>query len=115
MPRNRNSDLLRALGRRVARARIERGFTQQTLAEVTGLQPVSLSRLEVGDRALSVSTLAMIADALGIGLGHLVGIDEDLPKPVLSGQEQELLRGFQGLSEVRRDLVLRLVRELGQA
>ena len=112
MPKKRNPDLLHALGRRVAQARTDRGWTQEQLAEAIGIEPVSLSRLETGDRALSLTTLGAIADALGLGLGHLVGVEADLPKPGLDPKEAELLRGFGKLSAAKRDLVLRLVREL---
>ena len=112
MPRKRSPDLLRTLGRRVAQARMDRGWTQEQLAEAISIEPVSLSRLETGDRALSLTTLGLIADALGLGLGHLVGVEADLPKPDLDPKESELLRGFDSLSAARRDLVLRLVREL---
>jgi len=73
---------------------------------------VSLSRLETGDRALSLTTLGLISDALDFGLGELIGVEADLPKPGLSPQEAELLRGFGMLAAAKRDLVLRLVREL---
>ena len=112
MPRKRSPDLLRAVGRRVAQARMDRGFTQEQLSEVIGIEPVSLSRLETGDRALSLTTLALIADALDLGLGHLVGVESDLPKADLAPQEAELLRGFGRLPVQRRDIILRLVRDL---
>lgn len=112
MPRSRNPDLLRAVGRRVAQARTDRGYTQEQLAEAIGIEPVSLSRLETGDRALSLSTLALIADALDLGLGHLLGADVDLPTPALKPDELELLRAFGDLSAARKDLLLRLAREL---
>jgi transcriptional regulator with XRE-family HTH domain len=114
MPKKRNPDLLRTVGRRVAQARGDRGWTQEQLAEAIGIEPVSLSRLETGDRALSLTTLGLVADALGLGLGQLVGVEADLPKPDLTPQEAELLRGFASLSAARRDLVLRLVRELAE-
>ena len=114
MPRKRSPDLLRAVGRRVAQARTDRGFTQEALAEAISIEPVSLSRLETGDRALSLTTLGLIADALDLGLGHLVGVEADLAKPDLAPQEAELLRGFGKLPAGKRDLVLRLVRELAE-
>ena len=112
MPKSRNLDLLRRVGRRVAQARAERGFTQQQLSEAVGVEPVSLSRLETGDRALSLSTLGEIADALDLGLGALIGIEGDLPRPDLDPQSAELLRVFSKLTAGRQDLVLRLAREL---
>ena len=58
MPRNRDQELLRQIGRRVGQIRADRGLTQEVLAEAVGLEPVTVSRWETGDRALSVSTLA---------------------------------------------------------
>ncbi len=113
MPRTRDQELLREVGQRVAAARSARGFTQERLAEVIGIEPVTLSRWETGHRALSLSTLAAIADALEIGLGDLLDVDRTLPEPEHGPDELELLRGFSGLTGPRRELVLRLVRELG--
>ncbi|GMV42227.1 MAG: hypothetical protein AMXMBFR64_39430 [Myxococcales bacterium] len=112
MPRTRDQDLLRDIGHRVANARTVRGFTQERLAEVVGIEPVTLSRWETGDRALSISTLARIAEALGVGLGDLLDMERDLPEPEHGPDEAALLRGFAKLSASRRDLIVRLVQEL---
>lgn len=114
MSRRRDQDLLRTLGRRVALARGARGWTQERLAEAIGIEPVSLSRWETGHRALSLSTLHLIAQALGLGLGELLGAEQTLPTPTLSPQETALLREFALLSEGRRDLLLKLARELAE-
>lgn len=82
--------------------------------ELHHIEPVSLSRLETGDRALSLSKLGEIADALDLGLGALVGVEGDLPKPDLDPQEAELLRALGGLTSTRKDLLLRLARELAE-
>ena len=47
---------------------------------------------------------------LEVGLGDLLNIERDLPEP--EPEEAELLRGFDRLSPARRDLLLKLVREL---
>lgn len=112
MPRTRNHDLLRDLGKRVARARHDRGWTQERLAEAVGLEPVSLSRLETGDRALSISTLAAVADVLDIGLGDLLDVERQLPAVEHAPEAAEALRLFDRLNPDRRDLVVRLMREL---
>ncbi|GMV42250.1 MAG: hypothetical protein AMXMBFR64_39660 [Myxococcales bacterium] len=112
--RSRDHELLRAIGQRVGRARSERGWTQERLAEATEMDPVTVSRWESGQRALSLSTLARIADVLGVGLGDLLDVGRELPTPEHSAEELELLRGFAALTTTRRDLVIRLVRELGR-
>ena len=112
MPRKRDEELLRDIGQRVARARRERGWSQEQLAEAIGIQPVTLSRWETGDRALSLSTLGRIAVVLGVGLGDLLDVSRELPVPEHGPEAAELLRGFDKLTPTQRDLVLRVVREL---
>ena len=47
---------------------------------------------------------------LEVGLGDLLNIERDLPKPQHGPEEAELLRGFARPSSGRRDLILNLVR-----
>ena len=112
MPRQRDQQLVRDVGRRVAQARKDRGFTQGQLSEAVGIEAVTLSRLETGDRALSLSTLANLAGALGVPVGELLDVGRDLPQPDHSPDEVELLRLFSHLSPSQKDVFVRLAREL---
>lgn len=112
MPRRRDDELLRRVGQRVARARQERGWTQERIAETVGIEPATMSRWETGDRALSLSTLAAIADCLELALGDLLDIERPIPQTELSPDDAELLRLFRGLPSSKRDIVLRLARDL---
>ena len=89
MPRHRDADLVKAIGQRVARARRDRGFTQEQLSEVIGIEPVTLSRLETGHRALSLTTLSRIATALEVDLGDLLDTGRVLPRTDNTPEEQE--------------------------
>lgn len=112
MPRLRDQELLRQVGARVAQTRTSHGWTQEQLSEAVGIEPVSLSRLETGNRALSLSTLARISEALQVSLGDLLDAERDVPEPKHSPQEAELVRVFSSLSRSRKNLLLRLAREL---
>lgn len=114
MPRRRDHDLLKALGARLGEVRRRKQWTQERLAEAIGIQPVSLSRLETGDRALSLSTLAAAADALGVPFGELVDVDRPLPEPVEDPKGEALHRIWVSLDEHTKDLVLRIVREIAE-
>ena len=114
MPRTRDEELLRAIGRRIADLRQQRGYTQERLAERIGIEPVTLSRLETGNRAVSISSASRLADALGVGLGDLLDVQRPLPESTTPPEAAELVREFTALSAPRRDLVLRLVRELAR-
>ena len=113
MPRQRDQKIITDVGRRVAQARRDRGFTQESLAEAVGIEAVTLSRLETGDRALSLSTLASISKVLDMGIGDLLDSGRVLSAPEHSPEEVELLRLYEKLSASQRDVLLRLARELG--
>jgi len=76
------------------------------------MEPVSLSRLETGHRALSLSTLGRMADALQVSLGDLLDPEREVPETEHSPQVTELVRVFGSLSRKRQNLLLRLVREM---
>jgi transcriptional regulator with XRE-family HTH domain len=112
MPRRRDQELLRLVGQRVALIRKDRGWTQEQLAEAIEIEPVSLSRLETGHRALSLTTLHTIAKALGTGLGDLLDTERDVPEPEHAPDESELLRLYGQLPPQKQDIILRLARDL---
>jgi transcriptional regulator with XRE-family HTH domain len=58
-------DRLRAL-------RVERGLSQEEVAERAGMAPSTLSRLESGARRLALDHLAPLAGALGVEVGDLL-------------------------------------------
>ena len=53
-----------ALGRAIARARTDKGITQEELAEKTHLTQTFISLVETGQRKASMKTLEKIANAL---------------------------------------------------
>jgi len=114
MPRRRDEELIRDIGRRIATLRQQRGYPQERLAERIGIEPVTLSRLETGHRAVSITSASRMADALGVGLGDLLDVQRPLPESEQPPEAAELVREFTGLSAPRRELVLRLVRELAR-
>ena len=112
MPRKRDETLLRRVGQRVARARRAHGWSQAQLGARIDTGATAISRLENGKRALSLTTLACIADTLGVALGDLLDSKRNLPTPKQTPEQMELLRLFEGLNSTRQDLVLKLAREL---
>jgi len=54
------------LGQRIAELRTERGVSQRRLADVLGLDPSALSRIESGERGLAVGELVSGAEFLGV-------------------------------------------------
>jgi transcriptional regulator with XRE-family HTH domain len=83
------------LGQRLARIRKERGFTQQQLAERTGLIQVLISDYEHGKLRLSAEMAVRFADVLGVST-------------------DELLRGKKSAAPARRQPSLKLLRRMEQ-
>ena len=66
-------DIHRVVGERIKKARKAKGFTQDEFAERTGLNRVHLYRLETGKQSMTLRTLKVIADALGVRVRDLIG------------------------------------------
>ena len=83
------------LGQRLARIRKEQGFTQQQLAERTGLIQVLISDYEHGKLRLTAEMAVRFADVLGV-------------------TTDDLLRGKKGAATSRRQPSLKLLRRMEQ-
>lgn len=68
-----------ALGRLLARLREEGGLSQEALAASLGRDQPLVSKVERGQRRVSVADLLAWLDALGVSLGEIVGDIERLP------------------------------------
>lgn len=64
-------------GSRIAEARRARGWTQGQLAERMGLTQQAIQRYEAGTRQLRAGTLERLAEALGVTVTYLLGLDDN--------------------------------------
>ncbi len=103
-----DQDLLHRIGRRIADARKAIGLTQADLAEKADTEAATLSRWETGARAPSITALAKLAEALGIGVGDLVDESDRLRMPV----ETQLAAVLAQATEDERHLIVRLAAEV---
>lgn len=88
--------LVAQVGATVRRLRAAQGLTLAELAGSAAISPAMLSRLEHGDVAPSLDTLAALADALGTSCAAL------LRAPDQVGSDAQLVRKGEGLEVVRR-------------
>lgn len=66
----------RRLGERIAELREERGLKQATLARMAGVPAGSLSHWELGERRVPADAVPAIANALGVTICQLYGVEE---------------------------------------
>lgn len=74
-----DATLLHGLGRAIARARLSRGWTQDTLAHALGISIKNAQRLESGKHDLRLTTVAHVAAALDVALVDLLAAAESPP------------------------------------
>jgi transcriptional regulator with XRE-family HTH domain len=72
------SHLDRILGLEIQRRRTEKGWSQEYLAEFTGLHRTYISQLERGLKSPSVRVLSHITNALGLTMSNFLQVVEEL-------------------------------------
>ncbi|MCB1503006.1 MAG: cupin domain-containing protein [Bauldia sp.] len=96
---------LAAIGGRIRKARLARGMTLQTIAQVSGLSPSMLSLVERGRASPSIGSLIVIAHALGITMSELVSTPEARENRLVVHSDEA------PIVETARHVVRRLLRE----
>ena len=81
--------ILRELGKRIARTRLERNLTQAALAEQAGVSKRTVERLESGEVATQLSVFVRVCRALAL----VDRLDAFIPEPVPSPVAQLKLQG----------------------
>ena len=66
-------DIQREVGNRIRSLRRAKGVTQDQLAELAGLNRAHLYRLENGKQSMTLRTLKIVADTLGVRVRDLIG------------------------------------------
>ena len=67
-----SSDRVNTMAKNMRAARVDRGYTQEEVAEMAGISPVYYGQLELGNKSPSLETILNIADALHVSLDTLI-------------------------------------------
>lgn len=68
----RNNDLISAIGLRIRQLREEQGWSMDELCLECEMEKTQLFRIETGKNNITISTLAVIAKALGVTVSELL-------------------------------------------
>jgi putative transcriptional regulator len=85
---NPDEVVLREIGERLARTRLERNLSQERLAAEAGVSKRTVERLEAGEPVKSNSLIRVLR-----GLGQLEALDRLVPEPLPSPVERLRLQG----------------------
>ena len=62
----------KAIGQRIKIARIKKGVTQETVADLIDITPAHMSNVETGKTKVSLPTLIAIANALSVSVDNVI-------------------------------------------
>jgi transcriptional regulator with XRE-family HTH domain len=65
-------DIQKRVGENIRRLRKDAGFTQDVFAERAGLNRAHMGEIERGESNITIQTLKIIADALGLKIAEIV-------------------------------------------
>ncbi|WP_255590371.1 helix-turn-helix domain-containing protein [Algoriphagus sp. NBT04N3] len=73
---------MKHIGKTIKSIREEKGLTQQQIAELVNMHRSNYSRVEAGDRDLSLDAVNKIARYFGMTIDELVNFDGNIPDEV---------------------------------
>jgi len=71
-----NTKILEKMGKNLKNIRLDKGMTQEVLAEKVGIHPTYVGKLEGGKNNVSVKMLFKISRALGVKLSNIFDFDK---------------------------------------
>lgn len=69
------------ISKKIKSLRLQKGMNQETLAQRAGLARSYISLIESGKKMAALSTLVLIADGLGVGVGEFFEDEENFQSP----------------------------------
>jgi transcriptional regulator with XRE-family HTH domain len=99
------------IGKNIKKIREEKGLTQQAIADLIAMHRSNYSRVETGDRDLSIDAISKIAKYFSMTIDQLVNFDGDIPQEVTIEDKSlvEQVKLIQGLELEEKNMVFKMV------
>jgi len=99
------------IGANIKRLREDRGVKQSEIADLIGMHRSNYSKVENGQREISLQAVDKIAKFFNITIDELVHLGEDIPKEVSMEDKTtvEQLKLIQGLDLEEKNMVFKMV------
>jgi len=95
-------------GERLTEARKKKGFSQEHLGELIGVDKRIISRYETGKTEPSIEVARKLADALNVSLDHLTGLNHSLF--IDDSEMTKLLKDYNSMPEDEKNTVKKLIK-----
>lgn len=99
------------VGENIKRLREQKGIKQQEIADLIGMHRSNYSKIEGGQRELSISAIAKVAGYFGITIDELVHLGDELPEEVKVEDKTALeqLKLIQELEPEEKNMVFKMI------
>ena len=99
------------IGQNVKRLREDRGIKQNEIADLIGMHRSNYSKIENGQREISIVAIDKIASYFNISIDELVHMGNDLPKEVSLEDKTtvEQVKLIQELDQEEKNMVFKMV------
>lgn len=99
------------VGKNIKKIREDKGLTQQAIADLISMHRSNYSRVETGDRDLSIEAINKIAKYFNISIDQLVNFDGDIPKEITIEDKNTIqqMQLIQQLDEEDKSIVFKMI------
>jgi transcriptional regulator with XRE-family HTH domain len=99
------------IGKNIKKIREEKGLTQQSIADLIAMHRSNYSRVENGDRDLSIDAIGKIAKYFNMTIDQLVDFEGNIPQEVTIEDKSlvEQVKLIQHLETEEKNMVFKMV------
>mgnify|MGYP003612371176 FL=1 len=99
------------IGKNIKKIREEKGLTQQSIADLIAMHRSNYSRVETGDRDLSIDAIGKIAKYFNMTIDQLVNFEGNIPQEITIEDKSlvEQVKLIQGLELEEKNMVFKMV------
>lgn len=99
-------------GETIRELRLSHGLKQSELGEKIGLGRSSISRIESGDKAVSIEVLYALSECLNVSTDYLLGRQMNAEETSVAPMESRLLAAFRKLPDDKQATVVTMIEAL---
>ncbi len=99
------------IGKNIKKIREDKGLTQQLIADLIAMHRSNYSRVEAGERELSIDAIGKIAKYFNMTIDNLVNLEDDIPQEITFEDKTiiEQMHLIQQLDEEDKTIVYKMI------